>query len=238
MTKPILVMKTGETLALLRARGEDFEDWIGAGLGLAPGQWTVRCVAQGQALPGMNEVAGVVITGSPAMLTDAAPWNDVAAQWLREALASELPVLGICYGHQLLAHACGGRVGYHPLGREIGTVPVTLTASAREDLLLGALPVSFPAHTTHSQSVLQLPASATHLAASDHDSHHAFRVGARAWGVQFHPEFSAEVMRTYIQERQQALLDEGLNVEALLRSVQETPAASGVLRRFAVLCGK
>jgi GMP synthase (glutamine-hydrolysing) len=237
MTRPILILKTGETLAPLRARGEDFEDWIGAGLGLVPGQWTVVDVVRGHALPEVSAVAGVVITGSPAMLTGAAPWNEVAAQWLRGALASELPVLGICYGHQLLAHACGGRVDYHPRGREIGTVPVTLTASAREDLLLGELPANFAAHTTHSQSVVQLPAAATLLAASAHDGHQAFRVGARAWGVQFPPEISAEVMRTYIQVRQDALLTEGLDVEALLRDVQETPAASGVLRRFAALCG-
>ena len=237
MTKPVLIMKTGETLAPLRARGEDFEDWIGAGLGLDAMQRDVRDVARGQPLPEVNAVAGVVITGSPAMLTDGAPWNAIAAQWLREALACELPVLGICYGHQLLAHACGGRVNYHPLGREIGTVPVTLAPSVRGDALLGALPASFVAHTTHSQSVLELPPTATLLASSAHDRHQAYRVGARAWGVQFHPEFSAEVMRTYVRERQQALQAEGFDVEALLRDVQETPAASGVLRRFAALCG-
>ncbi len=237
MTKPVLIMKTGETLAPLRARGEDFEDWIEAGLGLTSAQLSNRHVARGQPLPGVAEVAGVVITGSPAMLTDGAPWNEVAAQWLREALACELPVLGICYGHQLLAHACGGRVDYHPQGREIGTVPVALAPSACADVLLGALPATFAAHTTHSQSVLQLPPTATLLASSVHDRHQAYRVGASAWGVQFHPEFTAEVMRTYVRERQHALQAEGFDVEALLRDVQETPAASGVLRRFAALCG-
>jgi GMP synthase (glutamine-hydrolysing) len=197
MTRPVLIMKTGETLAALRARGEDFENWIGTGLGLSPTQWCVGHVA----------------------------------------LAYELPVLGICYGHQLLAHACGGHVDYHPLGREIGTVPVTLAPAARDDVLLGALPGCFVAQTTHSQSVLQLPPAATLLASSAHDGHQAYRVGARAWGVQFHPEFSAAVMRTYVRERQQALQAEGFDVDALLRGVQDTPAANGILRRFAALCG-
>ncbi len=237
MTKPMLIMKTGETLAPLRARGEDFEDWIGAGLGLQSAQLNIRHVVLGQGLPDVSAVAGVVITGSPAMLTDAASWNEVAARWLRQALQRELPVLGICYGHQLLAHASGGRVDYHPQGREIGTVPVTLAPAARGDTLLSELPARFVAHTTHSQSVLQLPPSATLLASSAHDRHQAYRVGPSAWGVQFHPEFTAEVMRTYVLERQQALREEGFDVEALLRDVQETPAASGVLRRFAVLCG-
>jgi GMP synthase (glutamine-hydrolysing) len=237
MTRPVLIMKTGETLAALRARGEDFENWIGTGLGLSPTQWCVSHVALGQALPQVESVAGVVITGSPAMLTDGAPWNGLAAQWLRVVLAYELPVLGICYGHQLLAHACGGHVDYHPLGREIGTVPVTLAPAARDDVLLGALPGCFVAQTTHSQSVLLLPPAATLLASSAHDGHQAYRVGARAWGVQFHPEFSAAVMRTYVRERQQALQAEGFDVDALLRGVQETPAANGILRRFAALCG-
>ncbi len=237
MTKPVLIMKTGETLAPLRARGEDFEDWIAAGLGLESAQLSIRHVARGQALPDVSAVAGVVITGSPTMLTDAAPWNEIAAQWLRQALQRELPVLGICYGHQLLAHASGGRVDYHPLGREIGTVAVTLAPSARGDDLLGDLPACFAAHTTHSQSVVQLPPAATLLASSAHDRHQAYRVGSCAWGVQFHPEFSAQVMQTYVRERQQALREEGFDVDALLRDVQETPAASGVLRRFAVLCG-
>lgn len=232
-----MIMKTGETLEPLRAGGEDFEDWMRAGLGLDAEAAPALSVHLGQPLPEASTLAGVVITGSPAMLTDGAAWNLVAADWVRDAVARGLPVLGICYGHQLLAHACGGQVDYHPAGREIGTVPVTLTAAAREDVLLAALPECFHAHTSHSQAVLTLPDRAVLLAASAHDAHHAFRIGERAWGVQFHPEFTARVMRTYVQVRQEALREEGFDVDALLRDVVETPAASAILRRFAALCG-
>ena len=235
--KTVLIMKTGETLEPLRAGGEDFEDWMRAGLGFDAHAAPAVSVHLGQPLPEASTLAGVVITGSPAMLTDGAHWNVVAAHWLRDAVERGLPVLGICYGHQLLAHACGGQVDYHPAGREIGTVPVTLTAAAREDVLLAALPECFHAHTSHSQAVLTLPDGAVLLAASVHDAHHAFRIGERAWGVQFHPEFTARVMRTYVQVRQEALRAEGFDVDALLRDVVETPAASAVLRRFAALCG-
>lgn len=234
----VVILKTGETLPSLRAQGEDFEDWIRAGLGLDAQAVPVVSVHLGQALPALTTVAGIVITGSPAMLTDAAPWNETAAAWLREALAGAVPMLGICYGHQLLAHACGGRVDYHPAGREIGTVAVTLTAAAQEDALLRALPDCFPAHTTHSQSVVQLPASAILLASSAHDAHQAFRVGERAWGVQFHPEFTSDVMRRYVQERRAILREEGLDVERLLQGVVDTPAANGLLRRFAAVCAR
>src|SRR5690606_28142940 len=137
--------------------------------------------------------------------------------------AADLPVLGICYGHQLLAYACGGRVDYHPAGREIGTVDVSLTQSSRTDPLLADLPMDFPAHATHSQSVLELPANAVHLARSAHDNHHAFRVGTAAWGLQFHPEFDAAIMKTYIEERAGDLREEGLDVDRLLQQVKETP---------------
>lgn len=235
--KTMLIMKTGETLETLQAQGQDFEDWIREGLALGVNAAPVVNVHRGQSLPPVSTVAGVVITGSPAMLTDGADWNRVASDWLCEAVAQGLPVLGICYGHQLLAHACGGQVDYHPAGREIGTVPVTLTAAARQDPLLGGQPALFHAHVTHSQSVLRLPASAVLLGGSAHDAHQAFRIGERAWGVQFHPEFTARIMRTYVQVRKDALRQEGFDVDALLQDVVETPAARAVLRRFAALCG-
>ena len=234
----VLLMKTGETLAPLRAQGEDFEDWIRSGLGLSIEETPTVSVHMGDLLPPVSTLAGVVITGSPAMLTDGAAWNLVAVHWLRDALALGLPVLGICYGHQLLAHACGGHVDYHPNGREIGTVPVALTAAAFGDALLGGLPSRFHAHTNHSQAVLRLPDSAVLLGASAHDAHQAFRIGERAWGVQFHPEFTARIMRTYVQVRHAVLREEGFDVDTLLRDVVETPAASAVLRRFAALCGR
>jgi GMP synthase (glutamine-hydrolysing) len=234
----VLLMKTGETLAPLRAQGEDFEDWIRSGLGLSIEETPTVSVHMGDLLPPVSTLAGVVITGSPAMLTDGAAWNLVAVHWLRDALALGLPVLGICYGHQLLAHACGGHVDYHPNGREIGTVPVALTAAAFGDALLGGLPSRFLAYTSHSQAVLRLPDSAVLLGASAHDAHQAFRIGERAWGVQFHPEFTARIMRTYVQVRHAVLREEGFDVDTLLRDVVETPAASAVLRRFAALCGR
>src|SRR5690606_38861481 len=108
-------------------------------------------------------------------------------------------VLGVCYGHQLLAHALGGRVDDHPAGREVGTVELELDAAGEGDALFGATPAKFRAHATHRQSVLELPPGATVLARSAHDPHHAVRYAPTAWGLQFHPEFSVGIMRGYLQ---------------------------------------
>ncbi|MDO8273474.1 MAG: glutamine amidotransferase [Gammaproteobacteria bacterium] len=237
MTGPLLIMKTGQTLTSLRATGEDFEHWIVRAMGLPASLTSTVAVHEDEALPPLADIAGIVVTGSPAMLTDGAPWNAVAVAYLREAVRGALPVLGICYGHQLLAHAFGGRVDYHPAGREIGTVPLRLHGAAHGDPLLAGVPADFVAHATHLQSVLTLPAAATLLASSAHDPHQCFRIGKSAWGVQFHPEFTAQVMRTYVLEREAALCGEGLTPEELLSAVEETPEATLILRNFARIIG-
>jgi GMP synthase (glutamine-hydrolysing) len=134
------------------------------------------------------------------MVTDNAPWSVRLAQWILSLHEAEIPVFGICYGHQLLARAAGGRIGYHPYGKEIGTVSVRLLPGCADDPVLQALPEAFLAHATHSQTVPALPAGATRLAANAHEPHHAFRLGECSWGVQFHPEYSVDIMRAYIEE--------------------------------------
>ena len=233
--KPLLIVKTGQTLPALRAGGEDFEDWIIRAIANAAGDVKVVNAYLDESLPMLDDIAGLIVTGSPAMVTDKAPWSERCAEYIRSAVELAVPVLGVCYGHQLLAYACGGEVGYHPQGREIGTVEIESLAAAQQDLLFGALPARFLGHTTHSQSVLHLPAGAQLLARSAHDAHQAFRIGKNAWGVQFHPEFNAQVMRGYIIERREALLAEGYEIESLIACVFETPEATKLLTDFALL---
>ncbi len=234
--KPLLLVKTGSTLPIIAADHGDFEDWFVAGLGVDP-----SCVQLVQAhleepLPGQDEVCGVLVTGSPAMVTDREPWSERAAAWLARAVQDELPVLGVCFGHQLLAHCMGGEVGDCPGGAEVGTVPVTLAPRADDDPLFGGLPGSFPAQTTHWEAVLQPPPGAVALATTAQDTNHAFRLGPRAWGIQYHPEFTPEIMRCYIRERRDKIIAAGQDPDAANRGVSITPQATSVLPRFAALC--
>ncbi|MFT3718967.1 glutamine amidotransferase [Pseudorhodoferax sp.] len=232
MPSTVLILKAGSTFRALVPHIGDFEDWIRAGLD-AP-ELAVRVAdARRDPLPPAETLAGVVITGSHAMVTDREPWSEAAAAWLRGAVQAGLPVLGICYGHQLLAHCLGGEVGYHPGGIEIGTVPVQLRPAAADDPLLGGLPPRFEAHVVHRQSVLALPEGAVLLAGNAFEPVQAFRAGSAAWGVQFHPEFSAQAMRGYVDGLRQDLLDDGRDPDAIHRQVADTPAAASVLRRFA-----
>ena len=232
---PVLVVKCGNALASLREQRGDYEDWILAGMGLRREGARVAAVQEGAELPDAASVAAVVLTGSSAMVSAREPWSERTAGWLRGAVAAGTPVLGICYGHQLLAHALGGRVGPNPRGREIGTVLVETRPAARGDALLGSLPERFPAQATHVESVLDLPAGAELLAGSAGDPHHAFSVGPRAGGVQFHPEFDADAIRAYLDARRELIRSEGGDPEALLSEVRESPSGPALLRRFAAL---
>jgi GMP synthase (glutamine-hydrolysing) len=235
--KRVIVVKTGSTLPGIRARRGDFESWIVQGLGLPSSQAEVVAVAEGAPLPDPGAPAGIVVTGSSAMVSAREPWSERASAWLASAVRAGTPVLGICYGHQLLAHGLGGRVGPNPRGREIGTIRVRVAPEARQDALLGALPPLTFAHATHLEAVLELPPGARRLAESDVDPNQAFAIGTRAWGVQFHPEFDADVMRGYLEGRRALLRDEGLDADRLLAEVREAPEAAALLRRFAALLG-
>jgi GMP synthase (glutamine-hydrolysing) len=230
--KPFLIVQTGSTLPSIRSRHGDFPEWFRRGLGLDRSRIQIVRAHAGNALPKPDAYAGAIVTGSPAMVSARARWSENAAAWLRDAIAAELPLLGVCYGHQLLAHALGGRVDDHPNGREIGTVGIERLASAANDELLGAMPATFLAHATHQQSVLELPPGAVVLARSAHDTHHAVRYAPKVWGLQFHPEFSVEIMRGYLRARSRAPDGHCANACCRAREDAPTPHARHLLRRF------
>ena len=231
MPAPLLIIETGKPLPSLNRYG-GFAHWIRVAAGLCARQIRVVDVTAGQPLPAPGEVSAVVISGSAAYVTDRAGWSEATAAWLRQAVAAGLPVLGICYGHQLLAHALGGEVAFNPAGRESGTIALQLHPAAADDPLFAGLPATLPAHATHLQTVLTPPPGATVLAQSARDNCQAFRIDERAWGVQFHPEFATHHMRGYLRERAACIARHGGDARLLARQVHAAPQARHLLRRF------
>ncbi len=229
--KKLLIVKCGGTIPELAARKGDFEDWITAGAGIDAGETLTVDVEKGETLPAPTAIAAIIVTGSHAMVTDRHPWSERTAAWLAKAVG-RVPILGICYGHQLLGHALGGRVADNPNGREMGVVPVTFTAAAAGDPLLGGFVPEVLAPVSHRQSLLELPAGAVLLARSAREPHQAVRFGDSAWGVQFHPEFDAGVAAAYIDHCREDLAGEGQDPDALRQSCVDAPAGSAILRRF------
>src|SRR5690606_40927594 len=116
MTK-LLIIQTGSTGSdTVRATVGDYDRMFLTALDLGAGAAEVCRVFRDEPLPDPGGIAGAVVTGSPAMVTDRLPWSERTAEWLRRAVAQGTPVLGVCYGHQLLAHALGGVVAANPRG--------------------------------------------------------------------------------------------------------------------------
>mgnify|MGYP001098145511 CR=1 FL=1 len=228
----LLIIKTGSAPEPIAKAHGDFNEWFLVGLGLDSSQTMVVDVQSGQHLPaGMNDLAGVLVTGSPAMVSHREEWSERAAAWIASAHRAALPMLGVCYGHQLIAHALGGQVGPNPAGRRMGTKSVKIQTDSA-DLLAGLDPVT-DLHVTHVEAVLQPPPSSRVLATTQGDPHHALYFGQCTWGVQFHPEFTVDIMASYIHLRADELRDESQSPEALLNELKDAPDGPRLLRDFA-----
>ncbi len=234
--KPILILKTGSTFSSITHEFGDFEDWIIAATGEALGLFVI---ADGfdESLPSLEQLSGIIITGSHLMVSDGGPQFDLWVQLLRDSVARCLPVLGICYGHQLLAQALGGVVTDHPGGRELGQVEIEMAVAAQDDPLFSALPQKFSAYASHLQSIQKLPPGAFVYGGNKFEQHHAVRFAPSVWGVQFHPEFNQRIMQAYIGQLRPRLKSDA-EMDALLNKVELLPDAGQVLQRFCQLVAR
>lgn len=237
--KKIVIVNVGSAPEVQRKKYGDFEVWA---KNVIDSHYTNQKVEKleiifhngvSKPIPILDNLAGVIIMGSLAMATEKSSWMVKLSEQIIELVEKQIPLLGICFGHQLIAQALGGEVGYHPEGLEIGTKEITTLDSATQDPIFSNLPAQFLAHTVHFQSVLTLPEKAILLASNDFEPHHAFRVGKCTWGVQFHPEFTAEIMRLSLNGLKENVIDE---YEQKQNSITETDHARQVLTQFAEYC--
>jgi len=142
---PVLLLQMGSPPDDIRAREGDLSDWYARALGVGRDVLQVVRVFEGESLPEPGHNPAAIITGSWAMVTDRLDWSEATADWIRRAMALNMPLFGVCYGHQLMAHALGGQVGYHPAGLEAGCQEIELLPGAASDPLLQAVPARFHA---------------------------------------------------------------------------------------------
>lgn len=227
----VLIALTG-TYSGPRDRLGDYGDWfrdLCAEAGVDTAVWRAREEPAPGAAPG-----GIVITGSSASVTRPEPWIDRLAEWARGAGDRGVPILGVCFGHQLLAAAFGGAVEKHPGGREVGTVAMELTPQGRGDPLFDGVPDRFVANATHADHVCALPPGAVVLARNDWVPVQAFALGPRVRGVQFHPEYSGEALRAYAAANR-TFLDEEAGpgaADRVVSSARDAPQARAVVANF------
>lgn len=174
--------------------------WFIDALDLQPDEYIIVRPHLGEALPEFSQISAAILSGSWAMVTDHAEWSERSAAWVRAAIDAELPLLGVCYGHQLMSYALGGKVADNPQGWERGLLPLVCSAQAQQDPLLSALPKSFSVWLSHRQSVITPPPQAQVLAHSAKDGCQIVRYSPQALSVQFHPEFTQQIMRACLPE--------------------------------------
>jgi GMP synthase (glutamine-hydrolysing) len=122
---------------------------------------------------------------------------------IRAAIDEKVPILGVCFGAQLIAATLGGHV-YHGRVKEIGWSPVSITPHGQVDSLLGYLPENATVFQWHGDG-FDLPPGAIRLASSPHFENQAFRVGKSVYGLQFHLEVTPRMIARWIDERSKEL---------------------------------
>ncbi|VXD02119.1 GMP synthase [Enterobacterales bacterium 8AC] len=235
--KPLLLMQTGDAPQAIQRELANFDQMFLQQGNIAADRVQIVHLPAGAPLLPPENYCGVVITGSPAMVTEQLPWSEQAAAWLRQAMQIRLPIFGVCYGHQLLAYALGGEVGYHPQGMEVGTLEIELLPAASHDKRLMALPPRFKANLIHSQSVLTPPPAAEVLARSRQDACQILRYGDNALTTQFHPEFDGAAMQRYLSWLSEREPENQQAYQVKQQQVSNTPFSQMLLQGFVVSLG-
>lgn len=100
--KKLLILKMGETLDSIKKDFGDFDNHILSKCNLHKDDVIIVDCNREETLPSINQIKGIIITGSHSMVTDYEPWSVKISNWLENIIETQIPVLGICYGHQLL----------------------------------------------------------------------------------------------------------------------------------------
>jgi GMP synthase (glutamine-hydrolysing) len=210
------------------ARQRDEEGLLQAGR-LQPAQLKVVHAFDG-ALPAslLDDVQAVILGGSNHSTIVDFPNAAAIEALVAEAADRGLPLLGLCFGHQLIAKVLGGTVIHDLAGKERGTYAITLTPDAAADPLFRVMPPSFLAQCSHQDRVAVPPPGSVVLASSALCPVHAYALpGRRIYGVQFHPELTREHLDASLREHG--------GHDAARAALRDTPEAASLVAKFVAM---
>lgn len=194
----VLILKMGTTEPSVVTRHGDYDHWFSLILEALGCTVTVCSVYSGEPLPKVLTADGILLTGSPLSVRDEAPWMQPVGQWTLEQVQKEIPVLAVCFGHQLLGECLGARVAENRNGPEWGAIEVGIRG---KDPLFDGLPDSILVQASHRDALLSIPEGAICLASNANTAAQAYGWGEYLRAVQFHPEISSEVIADLLSVR-------------------------------------
>lgn len=199
----VTLLKTGETFTELKPQEGCYETWFSRLFG---GQitWDIIDAPYGDSLPPPQKIKALLITGSPVSIYERLDWSVACSRWLAKVWEQGIPILGVCYGHQLMADALGGEVLPSPKGREMGSISVEQHG---QDPIFRGLGTQFDVWQTHIDEVVRAPDMAEIIASNKHCAVQAMSIGPHCRTVQWHPEMNRAIMAHYIEARQ-SLIDQ------------------------------
>lgn len=216
----ITILETGRAPGRLSEDYPRYPDMFVQLLSTADKTLSFETVAlpDGAPLPAPGDCEAVLITGSPFGVYESTPWMDPLREFIREAYREERPMVGVCFGHQVIADALGGVVRKSEKGWGIGRHTYDIL-SARPWMSGAGAALSLA--VSHQDQVIEPPKGATTLARSAHTEHAMLAYeGAPVISLQGHPEFSNEfVGALYSARRGKTLTDAA--VDAALKSLEQ-----------------
>ena len=141
-----------------------------------------------------------IITGSRYSVYDDINWIKSFSNTIKKAVDLKVPMLGICFGHQIICNALGATVKNNSMGWELGSSDVCLTKKGKESRLFNCFKSTFSVYQSHQDTVIDVPASVDILAQNKYGIQ-SISFNNTVFGVQFHPEFSFDVMSAYYSTR-------------------------------------
>jgi GMP synthase-like glutamine amidotransferase len=206
----------------------------------------VECdvVFGGDGLPDdLDGYSALIVLGGAPMPNedDRYPWLPQTRALKAQALERRIPTLGICLGGQMLAYVGGGTVEHRKLEPEHGMTDITLTPEAKNDPLFIVFPPHFPMTENHMDHITKLPEGAVLLGHSKRAPVQAFRLGACAWGLQFHPEVSTDDILAWDADWQRHVEADGFVWDDIVSRAHEADEENAKLAqrlasRFAAIC--
>lgn len=223
----VLVVRPGSVYPELRESCGDFDEWIESALSDENLKLTtVDCLNSDVSEEDLRSYGALIITGSlESVYPEERAWIRNLIRLLHVAKGREIPVLGVCFGMQIMAAAFGGAVIRREQGRILGTIEVELTDAGVEDPLFEGITRCFEVQASCGDMVSRLPPEAILLAAGKEGDPMALGVGRWIRGVQFHPEMRVETMKCVVDLRQREAESLGHEKRS---DVRVAPSATGI----------